>query len=63
MGFLLILKHIRNLSDERMVEQWAENSYYQYFSGFDGFVTGPPCEASELVLFRKLIGEQGIELI
>lgn len=60
---LLILKHIRNLSDESVVEQWAENSYYQYFSGLDSFVAGPPCEASELVHFRKRIGEEGIELI
>jgi IS5 family transposase len=60
---LLLLKHIRNLSDESVVEQWAENSYYQYFGGMSGFVAVPPCEASELVHFRKRIGEQGIELI
>lgn len=29
---LIILKHIRNLSDESVVEQWAENAYYQYFA-------------------------------
>lgn len=29
---LLILKYVRNLSDKSVVEQWAENSYYQYFS-------------------------------
>jgi len=33
---LLILKHIRNLSDESVVEQWQENSYYQYFSARGG---------------------------
>jgi IS5 family transposase len=60
---LLMLKHIRNLSDESVVEQWAENSYYQYFGGVSSFVAAPPCEASELVHFRKRIGEQGIELI
>jgi len=26
---LLILKHLRNLSDERVVLQWEENVYYQ----------------------------------
>ena len=31
---LLLLKHIRNLSDESIVEQWAENYYYQYFQFF-----------------------------
>jgi transposase, IS5 family len=30
---LLMLKHIRNISDESVVEQWFENIYYQYFSG------------------------------
>lgn len=60
---LLMLKHIRNLSDESVVEQWAENAYYQYFSGEQSFVAKMPCEASELVHFRKRIGEKGIELI
>jgi len=35
---LLILKQLRNLSDENVVEQWAENSYYQYFSGENYFL-------------------------
>lgn len=60
---LLILKHIRNISDESVVEQWAENLYYQYFCGCNEFVNAAPCEASELVHFRKRIGEKGIELI
>ena len=50
---LLMLKHIRNISDESVVEQWSENAYYQYFSGEAMFVAAPPCEASELVHFRK----------
>lgn len=60
---LLILKHVRNISDESVVEQWSENVYYQYFCGETLFVPGAPCEASELVHFRKRIGESGIELI
>lgn len=60
---LLILKHIRNLSDESVVEQWSENCYYQYFCGETNFVPSPPCEASELVHFRNRIGTSGIELI
>lgn len=60
---LLILKHIRNISDESVVEQWAENSYYQYFSGEKMFACGEPCDATELVHFRHRIGEQGMELI
>jgi IS5 family transposase len=60
---LLMLKHIRNLSDEMVVEQWSENIYFQYFTGESSFVSGFPCEASELVHFRKRIGESGAELI
>ena len=60
---LLMLKHIRNISDESVVEQWSENCYYQYFGGEKVFACGVPCEASELVHFRNRIGEAGIELI
>jgi IS5 family transposase len=60
---LLMLKHIRNISDESVVEQWFENIYYQYFSGEKSYACGAPCEASELVHFRNRIGEHGIELI
>ena len=57
---LLILKHLRNLSDESVVEQWSENAYYQHFCGMQEFT---PCASSELVHFRNRIGENGIELI
>jgi len=60
---LLIIKHVRNLSDESVVEQWIENSYYQYFCGEESFVTKQPCDASELVHFRNRIGEEGVQLI
>lgn len=60
---LLILKQLRNLSDESVVEQWSENSYYQYFSGEQSFCSGEPCVPTELVEFRKRIGTEGIELI
>jgi len=60
---LLILKHLRNISDESVVEQWSENNYYQYFCGETSFVPGVPCEASELVHFRHRIGDVGVELI
>ena len=60
---LLILKHLRNISDESVVEQWSENVYYQFFCGQKEFIPVEPCEASELVHFRHRIGESGIELI
>ena len=60
---LLILKHLRNLSDESVVEQWSENAYYQHFCGMQEFIPAAPCASSELVHFRHRIGEEGIELI
>jgi len=60
---LLMLKHVRNLSDESIVEQWSENNYYQYFCGGQEFVPYQPCASSELVHFRHRIGEWGCELI
>ena len=60
---LLILKHLRNVSDESVVEQWTENLYYQYFCGLQQFSTDSPCASSDLTHFRKRIGEAGIELI
>ena len=60
---LLILKQLENLSDERVVLQWKQNPYYQYFCGEKNFQTQRPCHATELVHFRKRIGSEGIEHI
>lgn len=60
---LLILKHLRNVSDETVVLQWSENAYYQYFCGQLEFTPKEPCDASELVHFRNRIGEKGMEII
>lgn len=42
---LLILKHLRNISDESVVEQWSENAYFQYFCGMQEFTPSFPCNA------------------
>jgi IS5 family transposase len=64
MSSLLILKAIYNLSDEDLVEKhWEMNVYYQYFSGVSIQQWGQPCAASDLVFFRKRIGQQGVEKI
>ena len=60
---LLILKHLRDVSDEGIVKQWQENVYYQYFCGEKEIQVGEPCAATELIAFRKRIGEEGVELI
>ena len=58
---LLLLKQLHNLSDERVVEQWTLNPYFQYFCGEREFQWGAPCAASELVHFRHRIGPDGAE--
>jgi IS5 family transposase len=60
---LLILKQLRNLSDEAVVERWVENGYYQYFCGEAFFQWELPCHPTDLVYFRKRIGEKGVERI
>lgn len=60
---LLLLKQLENLSDERVVEAWVQNPYYQAFCGMEHFQWQFPCDPSELVHFRKRIGESGVEKI
>ena len=60
---LLLLKQLENLSDERVVEAWVQNPNYQAFCGMDHFQWQFPCDPSELVHFRKRIGESGAEKI
>ena len=61
---LLILKSMYNFSDETLVEQqWEMNTYFQYFSGVEIQKWGQPCAASDLVHFRKRIGQEGISKI
>lgn len=61
---LLILKALYNLSDEKLIEEhWEMNVYFQYFSGKEYQHWGQPCAASDIVYFRKRIGESGIEKI
>ena len=60
---LLLIKQIENLSDERVVEAWVRNPYYQAFCGMEYFQWQMPCAPSDLVHFRKRIGEVGVEKI
>lgn len=60
---LLLLKQLENLSDERVVEAWVQNPYYQAFCGMGHFLWQFPCNPSELVHFRNRIGEMGVEKI
>jgi IS5 family transposase len=60
---LLMLKSLRNLSDEEVVVFWSENPYAQDFCGEREMQWGLPCDASELTHFRKRIGTGGAEKI
>jgi IS5 family transposase len=60
---LLILKQIYNLGDETVMAEWVANPYYQYFCGEAVFQWKFPCDPSDLVHFRKRIGESGVEKI
>src|SRR6056297_3394412 len=60
---LLILKQLENLSDERVVEVWTQNPYFQAFCGQQRFSWKLPCNPSELTYFRRRIGEDGMRRI
>ena len=61
MASLLYLKNSFNLSDEELVERWAENVQWQFFSGSDYYEPRLPCDATQIGRFRRLLGEDGIE--
>lgn len=58
---LILLKRIFDLSDEQVVSRWKENPYWQYFSGETFFQHQDPFDPTELIKFRKRIGESGAE--
>ena len=59
----LLLKRLYNLGDETLAEAWIMNPYMQFFCGEAHFRHSFPCDPSNLVHFRKRIGEQGVEKI
>jgi len=61
MASLLYLKHAYNLSDEDVVERWAENVVWQYFSGQTYYEPKLPCDATQVCRFRTAISEGGVE--
>lgn len=58
---LLYLKHAYNESDESVVERWAQDVYYQFFSGQVYFEPRLPCDATQIGRFRRVLGEAGVE--
>ena len=60
---ILILKRMFNESDESVLDRWVENPYWQYFCGEVYFQYELPFDRTELIKFRKRIGEEGAEQI
>jgi IS5 family transposase len=61
MASLLYLKHAYKLSDEELVERWAENVVWQHFIGMIFYEPRLPCDATQIGRFRSAIGEAGVE--
>jgi len=60
---LTYLSRMYDLSDEAVVENWLENSYWQYFCGYEYFQLRFPLDPSSLVRWRKRIGAEGMEFL
>lgn len=58
---VLLLKMMFNHSDESVVDRWKENPYWQYFCGETFFQHEKPFDPTELIKFRKRIGDEGAE--
>ena len=58
---LLYLKHAFNESDESVVERWAQDVCFQFFSGQEYFEHRLPCDPSQIGRFRRVLGEAGVE--
>ena len=55
------LKHTFGLSDEQVVQRWAENPYWQYFCGEIYFQHELPLNPSSLTRWRQRLGDVGVE--
>lgn len=55
------LKHMYGMSDEQVVQRWAENPYWQYFCGESYFQHELPVTPSSLTRWRQRLGERGME--
>ena len=58
---LLYLKHAFNESDEGIVARWADTPRWQFFGGFAYYEDRLPCDATTLIKFRRLLGDEGVE--
>ncbi len=57
MASSLYLKHAYGLSDEELLERWAENVVWQHFSGMAFYEPRLPCDATQIGRVRA--GDHG----
>ena len=60
---ILLLQHLHKLSDEQVVQNWVENSYWQFFCGYDFLQWELPIDPSSLTRFRSRLGTDRMEII
>jgi len=60
---IIMLRRMFNQSDESVLDRWVENPYWQYFCGETYFRHDYPFDRTELIKFRRRIGEEGAEKI
>lgn len=58
---LLYLKHAYNESDGSLVERWAQDVYFQFFSGQVYFEPRLPCGRAQISRSRRVLGDAGVE--
>ncbi|GAB7023948.1 IS5 family transposase [Salidesulfovibrio brasiliensis] len=60
---LMLPKQLENLSDERVLEAWTQNPYYQVFCVMTEFQWSLSCDPTDLIYFRKRVGKGGARQI
>lgn len=60
---LHILKHMRDLCDEAVLEAWLENPYFQAFTGEQFFQHQRPIDRPTMTKFRKRMGLEELEAV
>jgi IS5 family transposase len=63
MAGLAILKHMRNLPDERLCGGRLENPYYQLFRGEEFFRHSLPLDRSSMTRWRQRMGEEKLMVL
>ncbi len=60
---LLLLKYMKNLSDEAVCDMWVENPYFQYFCGERLFQYKLPIDRSSISRWRKRVDLDKLEKV